>query len=110
MIALLFRFFKHRWKDEEAVRHGYGILCGAVGILLNLVLSCFKIVLGAMIGSLAIQADGFNNLGDAGSALVSLGGFLLSGKKPDSEHPFGHGRAEYLSALVIAFLSLLMGV
>ena len=110
MIALLFRFFKNRWKDEEAVRHGYGILCGAVGILLNLVLSCFKIVLGAMIGSLAIQADGFNNLGDAGSSLVSLGGFLLSGKKPDSEHPFGHGRAEYLSALVIAFLILLMGV
>ena len=110
MIALLSRLFLHDRNDEEAVRHGYGMICGAVGILLNLILSCFKIVLGVLIGSLAIQADGFNNLGDVGSSLVSLGGFILSGKKPDTEHPFGHGRAEYLSALVIAFLILLMGV
>ena len=109
MIALISRLFSHRWKDEEAVRHGYGMICGAVGILLNLILSCFKIVLGMLIGSLAIQADGFNNLGDVGSSLVSLGGFVLSNKKPDTEHPFGHGRAEYLSALIIAFLILLMG-
>ena len=110
MIALISRLFSHRWKDEEAVRHGYGMICGAVGIFLNLILSCFKIVLGMLIGSLAIQADGFNNLGDVGSSLVSLGGFVLSNKKPDTEHPFGHGRAEYLSALIIAFLILLMGV
>ena len=110
MIALLARLFTHRWKDEEAVRHGYGMICGFVGIFLNLILSCFKIVLGMLIGSLAIQADGFNNLGDVGSSLVSLGGFVLSNKKPDTEHPFGHGRAEYLSALIIAFLILLMGV
>ena len=110
MIALLSRLFLHNREDEEAVRHGYGMICGAVGIFLNLILSCFKIVLGALIGSLAIQADGFNNLGDVGSSLVSLGGFVLSNKKPDTEHPFGHGRAEYLSALIIAFLILLMGV
>lgn len=110
MIALLSRLFLHNVEDEEAIRHGYGVICGAVGIFLNLVLSCFKIILGVMIGSLAIQADGFNNLGDVGSSLVSLGGFLLSNKKPDTEHPFGHGRAEYLSALIIAFLILLMGV
>lgn len=110
MIALLGRLFEHRWQDEEAARHGYGMLCGAVGIALNLILSGFKIVLGVLIGSLAIQADGFNNLGDVGSSVVSLGGFVLSNKKPDTEHPFGHGRAEYLSALVIAFLILLMGV
>ena len=110
MIALLSRLFLHKTDDEEAVRHGYGMICGAVGIFLNLILSCFKIVLGALIGSLAIQADGFNNLGDVGSSLVSLGGFVLSNKKPDTEHPFGHGRAEYLSALIIAFLILLMGV
>ena len=109
MIALLARLFLHNDTDEEAVRHGYGMICGCVGIVLNLILSCFKIVLGALIGSLAIQADGFNNLGDVGSSLVSLGGFILSGKKPDAEHPYGHGRAEYLSALVIAFLILLMG-
>lgn len=110
MIALLGRLFEHRWQDEDAVRHGYGMLCGAVGIALNLILSGFKIALGVLIGSLAIQADGFNNLGDVGSSLVSLGGFVLSNKKPDTEHPFGHGRAEYLSALIIAFLILLMGV
>ena len=110
MIALISRLFLRHTTDEEALRHGYGMICGAVGIFLNLVLSCFKIVLGAVIGSLAIQADGFNNLGDVGSSLVSLGGFVLSNKKPDTEHPFGHGRAEYLSALVIAFLILLMGV
>ena len=110
MIALLSRLFLHKTDDEEAVRHGYGMICGAVGIFLNLILSCFKIVLGMLIGSLAIQADGFNNLGDVGSSLVSLGGFVLSNKKPDTEHPFGHGRAEYLSALIIAFLILLMGV
>ena len=110
MIALLSRLFSNKWRDEEATRHGYGMICGAVGIFLNLILSCFKIVLGVLIGSLAIQADGFNNLGDVGSSLVSLGGFILSNKKPDTEHPFGHGRAEYLSALIIAFLILLMGV
>lgn len=110
MIALLSRIFLHKIQDEAAIRHGYGMICGAVGIFLNLILSCFKIVLGVLIGSLAIQADGFNNLGDVGSSLVSLGGFVLSHKKPDKEHPFGHGRAEYLSALVIAFLILLMGV
>ena len=109
MIALLARLFLHDTKDEDAVRHGYGMICGGVGILLNLVLSCFKIILGVMIGSLAIQADGFNNLGDVGSSLVSLCGFILSGKKPDAEHPYGHGRAEYLSALIIAFFILLMG-
>ena len=103
MIALLSRIFLHKIQDEAAIRHGYGMICGAVGIFLNLILSCFKIVLGVLIGSLAIQADGFNNLGDDGSSLVSLGGFVLSNKKPDKEHPFGHGRAEYLSALVIAF-------
>ncbi len=109
MIAVLAKLFLHNTKDEDAIRHGYGLICGSVGILLNLILSCFKIVLGMMIGSLAIQADGFNNLGDVGSSLVSLCGFILSGKKPDADHPFGHGRAEYLSALIIAFFILLMG-
>ena len=109
MIALLAKLFLRDTESEEAVRHGYGMICGCVGILLNIILSGFKIVLGALIGSLAIQADGFNNLADVGSSLVSLCGFILSGKKPDAEHPFGHGRAEYLSALIIAFLILLMG-
>ena len=68
MIALISRLFSRRWKDEEAVRHGYGMICGAVGILLNLILSCFKIVLGMLIGSLAIQADGFNTALEAWNA------------------------------------------
>jgi len=110
MVALLAKVFLRKTDDPEAVRHGYGMICGGVGILLNLLLSAFKIVLGVLTGSLAIQADGFNNLGDAGSSLVSLAGFFLSGKKPDTKHPFGHGRAEYLSAFIIAFFILLMGV
>ena len=110
MIALLAKVFLRKTDDTEVVRHKYGMICGGVGICLNLLLSVFKIVLGVLTGSLAIQADGFNNLGDAGSSLISLAGFFLSGKKPDSEHPFGHGRAEYLSAFIIAFFILLMGV
>ena len=103
MIALLAKVFLRKTDDTEVVRHKYGMICGGVGICLNLLLSVFKIVLGVLTGSLAIQADGFNNLGDAGSSLISLAGFFLSGKKPDSEHPFGPGRAEYLSAFIIAF-------
>ena len=109
MIALLSRLFLHNSDNNDSIRHSYGILCGVLGIVLNLLLSSIKIITGIIIGSLALQADGFNNLGDAGSSIVSLGGFILSGKKPDTEHPFGHGRAEYLSALLIAFFIMLMG-
>ena len=111
MISLLAKLFlKPEGKSEAALRKGYGILCGTVGIGLNLVLFLLKFLAGTLSGSIAITADAFNNLSDAGSSLVTLLGFQLAGQKPDSDHPFGHGRMEYLSGLAVAMLILLMGV
>ena len=95
---------------DPAVREKYGVLSGAVGIVLNLLLSAGKFFAGVVTGSIAITADAFNNLSDAGSSVVTLLGFQLAGKKPDPQHPFGHGRIEYISGLVVSGLILLMGV
>lgn len=81
-----------------------------MGIGLNLLLFAVKFFAGSVSGSIAITADAFNNLSDAGSSLVTLLGFRLAGRKPDPEHPFGHGRMEYISGLVVSGLILLMGV
>ena len=108
MISLLARLFL-KGKSDSALRQGYGILCGAVGIFLNAALFAGKCVAGILSGSIAITADAFNNLSDAGSSFISLLGFHLAGQKPDPHHPFGHGRMEYLSGLVISMLILLMG-
>ena len=94
----------------SALRRAYGQLCGAVGIGLNLLLFAVKFFAGSVSGSIAITADAFNNLSDAGSSLVTLLGFRLAGRKPDPEHPFSHGRMEYISGLVVSGLILLMGV
>ncbi len=112
MIALLSRWFV---KDRDnvtdpAVRRAYGSLCGFVGIGLNLLLFVGKFFAGTLSGSIAVTADAFNNLSDAGSSVVTLLGFRLAGKKPDPDHPFGHGRLEYVSGLVVAALILMMGV
>ena len=110
MISLLARLFlKPEGRDETALRKGYGILCGAVGIGLNILLFAGKFFAGTIAGSIAITADAFNNLSDAGSSFVTLLGFQLAGQKPDSDHPFGHGRIEYLSGLAVSMLILLMG-
>lgn len=93
-----------------AVRRAYGTLCGAVGIVLNILLFAGKLFAGQLSGSIAVTADAFNNLSDAGSSAVTLLGFRLAGRKPDTDHPFGHGRIEYISGLVVAGLILLMGV
>lgn len=95
---------------SPAVRQAYGTLCGLMGILLNLLLFAGKLFAGAVSGSIAITADAFNNLSDAGSSIVTLLGFRLAGQRPDAAHPFGHGRIEYLSGLLVAALILLMGV
>ena len=95
---------------DPAVREKYGVLSGAVGIVLNLLLSAGKFFAGVVTGSIAITADAFNNLCDAGSSVVTLVGFKLAGQKADDGHPFGHGRAEYLSGLAVSMLILLMGV
>ena len=112
MIELLARIFIRRPDSlsPSALRRAYGQLCGAVGIGLNLLLFAVKFFAGSVSGSIAITADAFNNLSDAGSSLVTLLGFRLAGRKPDPEHPFGHGRMEYISGLVVSGLILLMGV
>ena len=108
MISLLARLFLRK-KDPADLRRGYGMLCGAVGIGLNLLLFGGKFLAGTLSGSIAITADAFNNLSDAGSSFVTLVGFHLAGQKPDVHHPFGHGRIEYLSSLAVSMLILLMG-
>ena len=112
MIKLLARWFiKDRENIEDStVRRAYGQLCGLVGIGLNVLLFAGKFFAGTLSGSIAITADAFNNLSDAGSSVVTLLGFRLAGRKPDPEHPFGHGRMEYISGLVVSALILLMGV
>ena len=111
MVTLLGRLFiRQEGREEAEVRKAYGILCGAVGIFFNILLFAGKFFAGTLSGSIAITADAFNNLSDAGSSVVTLLGFQLAGQKPDPEHPFGHGRMEYLSGLVVSMLILLMGV
>ena len=95
---------------DPSVRERYGILSGAVGIALNLLLSAGKLFAGLMTGSISITADAFNNLSDAGSSVVTLVGFKLAGQKADDGHPFGHGRMEYLAGLLVSLMILLVGV
>lgn len=90
-------------KDPD-VREKYGTLSGIVGIVLNIILCAGKFIIGSLTMSVAITADAFNNLSDAGSSIVTLFGFKLSSKKPDRNHPFGYGRYEYIAALIVAFL------
>ena len=108
MITMLANLFKYEDLPTEKKRSAYGKLCGLVGILLNLILFVGKFIAGMLSNSIAITADAFNNLSDAGSSVVTLVGFKLAEQKPDADHPFGHGRMEYLSALAIAGVILLM--
>ena len=111
MITLFSRLFlKTDGKSPAQLRTAYGTLAGIVGIFLNLLLFAGKFLAGVLSSSVAITADAFNNLSDAGSSVVTLLGFQLAGKKPDPDHPFGHGRMEYLSGLAVSLLILLMGV
>ena len=111
MITLLSKFLIHaEGLSEAALRQAWGMLCGSVGIGLNLLLFAGKFAAGMLSGSIAITADAFNNLSDAGSSFITMLGFKLAGQKPDSNHPFGHGRMEYISGLVVSMLILLMGV
>lgn len=111
MISLLSKIFiKNRTEYSNAsVRSAYGVLCGIAGIVLNFMLFLAKLAAGAVSGSVAITADACNNLSDAGSSVVTLLGFKLASQKPDKDHPFGHGRFEYISGLIVAFLIIYMG-
>ena len=112
MIGFLARRFIQDYQNtaDAAVRRAYGMLCGAVGIAINLLLFALKLIAGTLSGSIAITADAFNNLSDAGASIVTLLGFKLAGQKPDPEHPFGHGRLEYISGLIVSMVILLMGI
>ena len=96
--------------DNPATRRAYGVLCGAVGILLNILLFAGKFIAGSLAKSVAVTADAFNNLADAGSSVITMIGFRLAGQKPDKEHPFGHGRFEYIAGLLVSAAIILMGV
>ena len=112
MVQLLARCFIKNYEQTESpsVRQSYGVLCGSVGIGFNILLFIGKFLAGLISNSIAITADAFNNLSDAGSSLITLIGFKMAGQKPDTEHPFGHGRIEYLTGLLVSLLILLMGV
>ena len=110
MVALLAKLWINDYENisDSKVRQSYGMLCGALGIALNILLFIGKALAGILSGSIAITADAFNNLSDAGSSLVTMAGFKLAGQKPDSDHPFGHGRIEYISGLVVSMIIILM--
>ena len=108
MITFLSKFFIREKQDKNKIRQEYGMLCGITGIILNIFLFAGKFMAGTISNSIAITADAINNLSDAGSSFVTLIGFKLAGAKPDPEHPFGHGRIEYVSGLVVAAAILLM--
>lgn len=111
MVTFLSKLFIKNPGDyaDQAVRKAYGSLCSILGIFLNVLLFAGKYAAGVISGSIAITADAFNNLSDAGSSAISLLGFRLSGKRPDPDHPFGHGRIEYISGLAVAAMIIVMG-
>lgn len=111
MIKLLAEIFIKDSKNysEPKVRASYGYLCGIVGIVINILLFAGKFVAGTLSGSVAVTADAFNNLSDAGSSVISLIGFRLASQKPDPGHPFGHGRFEYIASLIISMVIIMMG-
>lgn len=112
MVHWLAKLFVRDFENtsDPAVRRAYGILCGVLGIVLNALLFAAKYLAGALTGSVAVMADAYNNLSDAGSSVVTLIGFRISGKRMDSEHPFGHGRVEYVAGLIVAMLIIHMGL
>lgn len=111
MITLLSRLFIPNCENTDLpeVRRRYGVLSGTVGIFLNLILFAGKLIAGLLVHSVSIAADAFNNLSDAASSVITLIGFRLAGKRRDRDHPFGHGRAEYLTGLLVSVSIVVMG-
>ena len=108
---LVKKFVKdHESVEKMSVRTAYGVLASVVGIFCNVILFIAKFLIGTMSHSVSIIADGFNNLSDAGSSIISFAGIKMASKPADEEHPFGHGRMEYVTALVVAFLVIDIGL
>ena len=112
LIKFLIRIFVKDYENtkDPVVRDRYGRLVGIVGIATNILLSGIKIAVGFFFNSIAILADGINNLADASSAIILLIGIRLAAKPADEEHPYGHARIEYITGLLISFLIILLGV
>ena len=111
MVTLLSHLFikNNQEYSDSNVRRAYGVLTGALGIVLNLLLFTGKCLAGLFSGSVSIMGDAFNNLSDAGSSFITMIGFQLSGKEPNPQHPFGHGRIEYISGLAVSVMIIVMG-
>ena len=111
MTKLLISRFVRNYKEVEdpAVRAGYGRLAGALGIICNFILFVIKLCAGLLAGSIAVLSDAFNNLSDMGSSVVALIGTQAAGRHADEEHPFGHGRYEYIASLIVSFIIILVG-
>lgn len=108
---LVNRFIRnHDDVKNEKVRNSYGFLGGIIGIFINFSLFVIKLSVGLITASISVTADAFNNLSDAASSLITIIGFKLSSMPADKEHPFGHGRIEYISALIVAFMVMLVGI
>lgn len=95
--------------QDRNVREKYGMLSSITGVIVNILLSVFKLIIGAFAGSMSIISDALNNISDAGSSIVTMIGFKMSQKKVDSDHPWGHGRMEYISAFFVDILIILVG-
>ncbi|MGM0395676.1 MAG: cation diffusion facilitator family transporter [Bacillota bacterium] len=96
--------------QNPVTRRRIGYLAGIVGVVMNLILTIIKLTIGIMISSIGVIADGVNNMADSASSVVTLLGFKISGIPADKEHPYGHGRVEYISALIVAFMVILVGI
>ena len=106
-LARLVRAYERN--GDAASRLACGTAAGALGVALNILLFSLKLIAGVLSGSIAVIADAFNNLSDAGSSVITLIGFRLSGKRADPTHPFGHGRIEYVAGLIVSMIIIIMG-
>ena len=111
MTSLLIKLFVKNYKDtnDKTVREHYGTLGSLVGVFCNILLCLIKITAGLIAKSMSIIADGLNNLSDMGSSVITMIGFRLSGKPADKDHPYGHGRMEYMSAFIVSVLIIIVG-
>ena len=111
MIKILLKKFVPDFQNvkDKKVRENYTTLSGILGIICNVVLFAVKFIIGSVMNSIAITSDAFNNLSDMGTSVMAIIGAKLSSRRPDADHPFGHGRFEYISSLIISFIIMLVG-
>ena len=112
MTSLLLKLFVKYYEktNDSNVREKYGTLGGLVGIVVNMIIAAAKLIIGSFSGSISITADAVNNFSDAGSSIITLIGFKMANKPADEDHPYGHGRIEYISGFIVAFIVLIFGV